>query len=98
MPFSPPSSLDSPLRRPAAALAITVAVILLGDRLLSTAFDGLREGSGDLPGWLPQFGSVGETVVFYATLSDVLTFVVLPAILVWLGYAYGRSRASSAAE
>lgn len=82
------------LRRPVAAVAAVLAVVLIGERLLGTGLAS-RQATGELPAWLPQFGALDQTVVAYATLFDLLKFVVLPAALVWVGYAYGRYRADS---
>jgi len=44
----------------------------------------------EFPFWLPQVGPIGRTVVFYAMVFDLLTFVAIPGTLLWLGYALGR--------
>jgi len=80
-------------RRPSAALLATVAALLAGEWLLWTTVERVTNGTGEFPVWLPQFGSIGQTVVAYATVFDVLTFVVLPVVLVWIGYALGRRSA-----
>lgn len=76
-------------------LATTLAFLVVGEMLLSNAFSAVREGTADLPWWLPQLGSVGETVAYYLLLVDAVKFVVVPAALLWLGYAYGYHRATA---
>ena len=70
-------------------------MVLVGERLLTIAFDDVRQGSSGFPVWLPELGSIGETIVFYSTLFDVLKFVAIPAVLLWLGYQYGRYSAGT---
>lgn len=81
------------LRRPTLLLVALLAVVLTAELALTTAFDGFEDGAG-FPAWLPQLGSVGETVVFYLLALDLLKFVAIPATLVWFGYAYGRYSAT----
>lgn len=87
---------ESPLRRPVAVLVTLLALVVGGEVLLKLAFSGLRDGSGGVPWWLPQLGSVGETVVVYLLIMDVITFILVPTALLWLGYTYGRHRATIA--
>lgn len=82
------------LRRPALALVGLLATVLIGDRVLNTVISGVLERGADFPVWLPHFSSVGETVLFYTLLFDVLKFVAVPATLLWLAYAYGWHRAT----
>lgn len=84
---------DSALWRPIGVLAALVVVILIGERVLARIVDGVLAGSGGFPIWFPHVRSVGETVVLYGILFDILKFVLIPATLVWLGYVYGRHRA-----
>lgn len=90
-----PFGTTSSPRRPALVLATLLIAIAVGEWVLAAAFADV--GAGRLPAWLPQFGSVGETVVLYIRLVDVLTYVGVPATLVWLGYAFGRDGATGAA-
>jgi uncharacterized membrane protein YhdT len=83
------------LRRPGIILLGLVATILIGERLLTVAFAGVRQGSSGFPVWLPELGSIGQTIVFYSMLFDILKFIVLPAVLLWLAYQYGRFSAST---
>ena len=83
------------LRRPGIILLGLVATILIGERLLTVAFAGVRQGSSGFPVWLPELGSIGQTIVFYSMLFDILKFIVLPAVLPWLAYQYGRFSAST---
>ncbi|MFC7078275.1 hypothetical protein [Haloarcula halophila] len=78
------------LRRPGIALLGLLTMVLIGEWLLTIAVGGVRQGSSDFPVWLPELGSIGETIVFYSTLFDVLKFVAIPAVLLWLAYQYGR--------
>lgn len=79
------------VRPPALVLAALVATVLIGERALAIAIDGATSSPGSgFPFWLPQFGALGRTAVFYTMLFDVITFVVIPAALIWLGYALGR--------
>lgn len=79
------------VRPPALVVTGLVATVLIGERALSSALDGIHSGDGTgFPFWFPAVGTVGETAVFYMTLFDAITFVAIPAALVWLGYALGR--------
>ncbi|WP_225334450.1 hypothetical protein [Halomicrobium urmianum] len=82
------------LRTALAALVAPLVAIVAGEaaltRIAVTAVSG-----GGVPAWFPQAGSVGETMVFYATVFDLLTFVAVPAALLWLGYAVGYHRATA---
>lgn len=80
-------------RPPALTLAVLVATVLVGERALSSAVDGILEGDeAGFPFWFPEVGTTGETVVFYGMLFDAITFVAIPAALLWFGYALGRRR------
>ncbi|WP_255195360.1 hypothetical protein [Halorarius litoreus] len=83
------------LRRPGIALVGLLTMILIGERLLTMAVDGVRQGSSGFPVWLPELGSIGETIVFYSMLFDVLKFIAIPAVLMWFAYQYGRYSAST---
>lgn len=83
------------LRRPGIVLLGLLATLLLGERLLTMAVAGVRQGSSGFPVWLPELGSIGETIVLYSVLFDVLKFVVLPAGLLWIAYRYGRFSANA---
>jgi len=87
---------DPSLRHPAVAFILLLTVVLLGERVLAGAFANIS-GSG-LPGWLPQFGTTGQTVTYYLLAFDVLQFIALPVTLLWLAYAYGRHRATGPAN
>jgi uncharacterized membrane protein YhdT len=78
------------LRRPGMILLGLLAAILIGERLLTMAVAGVSQGSSGFPVWVPELGSIGETIVFYGILFDVLKFIVLPVVLLWLAYQYGR--------
>ena len=82
------------VRPPALLLTVVAAVVLVGERVVGAAIERVVHGDGEFPFGLPELGSVGETAVFYATSFDVLTFVVLPVVLVWFGYALGRRHSS----
>ena len=71
-----------------------MTTLVVGQWLLGTTVERVVDGTGEFPVWLPHFGSIGQTVVAYATLFDVLTFVVCPLLLVWFGYELGRHAAS----
>lgn len=78
------------LRRPAIVLVGLLAAVLVGEWLLTIAVADIRSGASSFPVWLPEFGSIGETLVVYGLLFDFLKFVVIPAVLLWLAYQYGR--------
>ncbi|MFC7132685.1 MULTISPECIES: hypothetical protein [Salinibaculum] len=82
------------LRRPGIILLGLLTTILVGERLLTMAVAGVRQGSSGFPVWLPELGSIGETIVFYSMLFDMLKFIVLPAGFLWLAYQYGRFSAN----
>ena len=83
------------LRRPGIVLLCLLAMVLIGERLLTIAVAGVRVGPSGFPWWLPELGSIGETVVFYGTLFNFLKFIVIPALLLWLAYQYGRHSAGT---
>ncbi|MFC6939315.1 hypothetical protein ACFQE8_04975 [Salinirubellus sp. GCM10025818] len=83
------------LRRPGIALLGLLTMVLIGERLLTIAVDGVRHGSAEFPVWLPELGSIGGTIVFYSLLFDVVKFVAIPAVLLWLAYQYGRYSAGT---
>lgn len=87
---------DGPLRHPIAALGSALTFAMGANLLLEIAISGLQVGARLLPWWLPQFGTIGETVVVYSIALDLIAFVLTARSLPWLGYAYGRHRASSA--
>ena len=78
---------DPSLRRPVIAFAVVLAAVVGGEVLLTAAF---ADAGAGVPAWLPQFGTVGQTVLLYSLLSNVLSYVALPATLFWVGYAYGH--------
>ncbi|MCU4799404.1 hypothetical protein OB920_03330 [Halobacteria archaeon HArc-gm2] len=79
------------VRPPALVLTLLVATVVVGNRALWKSLDGVGGGQGAVfPFWLPQFGSLGRTVTFYAMVFDFATYVVIPGTLFWLGYALGR--------
>lgn len=82
------------IRRPAIMLVVLLAIVILGELLLTNAFSSI--GTSGFPGWLPQVGSAGSTVLFYNLLMDVLKYVFVPLTAIWLSYAYGRHQSSSA--
>ena len=88
------SSDDSSLRLPAVVLSSLILLVLVGEHVLASVLDSVLAGGGGFPAWFPHSGSVGKTAVVYGLAFDALKFVVIPAVLVWLGYAYGRRRAS----
>lgn len=92
MPPLRPFLHESSLRRPVVVLALLVATVLISEPVLTDAFDGIRDGSSSFPVWLPQFGSIGQTVLVYIMFFDFLKFILIPMILMWLAYAYGRYR------
>lgn len=83
------------LIRPGIILVGLLATVLIGERLLTIAVAGVRSGASGFPVWLPELGSVGETIVLYSMLFDVLKFVAIPAVLLWLAYQYGRHSADN---
>lgn len=79
------------VRPPALVLVALVATVLVGELALSSAVDAVLDGDATgFPFWFPAVGTIGETVVFYGMLFDAITFVVIPTVLLWLGYALGR--------
>ena len=83
------------LRRPGIILLGLLATVLIGERLLMIAIAGVRSGTSGFPVWFPELGSTGETILFYSLLFDVLKFVAIPTILLWLAYQYGRHSAGN---
>lgn len=79
---------ESPLRRAAIALVGLLVTGVVGQWLLSSAFDGCRTKFSELQWWLPDAGSIRGTLVVYGTVLDVLKFVVIPAVLLWLRCRY----------
>jgi|GEM_PF-1394849 len=84
--------------RPLGVLAGLVAAIVAGEYAVGTVIERVVDGGGQFPAWLPHARSVGETAVIYFVAFDFLTFVVLPAVLVWVGYVHGRHHATRAGE
>ena len=79
------------VRPPALLLTVLVTTAVVGNRVLWKSLDGVEGGMGaEFPFWLPQVGPIGRTVVFYAMVFDLLTFVAIPGTLLWLGYALGQ--------
>jgi len=72
-----------------------VAITLVGNRLLEIAFSGFATGDANLPMWLPQLSSAGQTAVLYIFAMDILRYIAIPASLIWLAYSYGRSVSGS---
>ncbi|WP_226010057.1 hypothetical protein [Halomicrobium salinisoli] len=85
---------DPSPRTALAVLGALVAVIAAGEVVLTRVVETAVSGGG-FPAWFPRVGSIGQTVVFYATVFDALTFVAVPAALLWLGYACGYHRATT---
>ena len=83
------------LRRPGIVFIGLLTTVLIGERLLTIAVDGIRQGSSRFPVWLPKLGAIGETIVFYSMLFDVLKFVAIPAVSLWFAYQYGRHSAGN---
>jgi uncharacterized membrane protein YhdT len=83
------------LRRPGIVLLGLLTLVLIGEWLLTIAVSGIRQGSSGFPVWLPEIGSIGKTIVFYSMLFDVLKFIVIPGVLLWLAYQYGRYSAGT---
>ena len=83
-------SEEPSLRRPAVVLVGLLVTVVIGERLLAVAVAGVRPGSSSFPVWLPVWGSIGETIVVYGLFFDFLKFIVIPAVLLWLAYQYGR--------
>ena len=77
------------LRRPAFAVVLLITTALFGELLLTTVIEGVLEGAA-FPVWLPQFGTIGQTVLYYSLLLRFLQLVLVPAALMWLAYAYGQ--------
>ena len=90
MPLIESFSKEPTLRRPALVLVGLLATVLIGERLLTVAVAGVRQGSSSFPVWLPEFGSIGKTIVVYGMLFDFLKFIVIPGVFLWLAYQYGR--------
>jgi hypothetical protein len=86
------------LQLPAILSVGLVGVTLVGDRLLEIAFSGFATGASDLPVWLPQLGTVGQTAVIYLVAMDFLRYIAIPASLIWLAYSYGRYVSSSSPD
>ncbi|QKY19737.1 hypothetical protein B4589_004830 [Halolamina sp. CBA1230] len=73
------------LRYPLGVVALVVGIFAL-DVALGVLVDS-AVASG-FPGWLPTFGTVGETVVAYSLLGNAYTYLFVPAAAFWLGVRY----------
>ena len=82
------------LRRPSLAVVFLVMTAVLGELVLTTVIEGVLEGSSAFPVWLPQFGTIGQTVLYYSLLLKFLQLILIPAALMWLAYTYGRYTAT----
>ena len=76
--------------------AVGVALVVAVPFVLRWAFEmtvhRVTEGTGGFPWWLPEFGSVGRTVVTYSLAISVLSYLVVPTLVFALGYHYGVAR------
>ena len=86
------------LRRSAITVIMLITAVLIGDRLIAAASAGVVEGSSEFPVWLPQFGTIGRTFLYYTLLLEFLQFIALPVALMWLAYAYGQYTANHSAN
>ena len=77
------------LRRPALAVILLVVTAVFGELILTAVIEGVLEGSA-FPVWLPQLGTIGQTVLYYSLVLKFLQLILIPAGLMWLAYAYGR--------
>ena len=78
------------LRNPALAVVLLGVTAVLGELVLTTVFERVLEGSSAFPVWLPQFGTIGQTVLYYSLLLRFLELILIPVALMWLAYAFGR--------
>lgn len=85
---------DPALRYPALSAILLLTITILSEGILRAEFSNISVGS-ELPAWLPQFGSTGQTVFYYILFFDLLKFVALPIALLWLAYAFGRHSATT---
>lgn len=76
----------------AAGVALLVAVPLVLRWSFEMAVETVTEGAGGFPWWLPEFGSIGRTVVTYSLALSVLSYLVVPTLVFALGYRYGITR------
>lgn len=84
-------SLHRQLRRyrfllAAVVLVLAAALLRVGASHLVSAFV-----SGDAPGWLPRFGSAGETVTNYLLAAQAVIVFVVPAVAFWLGHRHASA-------
>lgn len=79
------------LRYAAALVALLVVPLVLRGVLDSLVVGAIGPGGG-FPWWLPQFGTVGQTVAAYGLLVSLVTYLVTPLALFALGYRFGRRR------
>lgn len=81
---------DSALRLPVSVFTVLLVIVLLGEFFMEPMFIAALQGATSLPPWLPQFQMTGKTVGFYMFLLKILEFIAIPAVLIWVAYAYGR--------
>lgn len=74
-------------------LAVTIALHVL----LDTITNGVVQ-MGQFPWWLPQLGTVAETVYAYSLFVAFVTYVVTPVLIFGLGYRYGKSQTAASFE
>jgi hypothetical protein len=79
--------------RYAAALILLLAVPIAVRGTLDAALVGAMGPDGGFPWWLPEFGTVGQTVTAYGLLASLMTYLVTPLFVFALGYRFGRDRA-----
>ncbi|MFC7026376.1 hypothetical protein ACFQH8_18190 [Halomicroarcula sp. GCM10025710] len=67
---------------------------LVGEFVLTSAIKGVLEESAAFPVWLPQFGTIGQTIVYYSRALNFVQLILIPLALMWLAYAYGQYSAT----
>jgi hypothetical protein len=84
-------SLHRQLRRYRFLLAAVAVVLAAAFLRVGTSHLVSAVVSGDAPGWLPRFGSVGRTVTNYLLAAQAVVVLVVPAAAFWLGSRHARA-------
>lgn len=85
----------SRIKYPVGVVALVVGTFVLRfvtDVVVSRLVDGSSVG------WLPMFGSIGQTVTVYMLVTSAFAFVVVPAGAFYLGHLHGKKSAGTKAK
>lgn len=77
-----------------------IVALLAGALLLQYLVDTLLVESivsaGGTPGWLPTFGTAGQTLTVYLLATELVTQLLVPLSMAYVAYRYGRVSATAA--